>query len=137
MREIMPMRLETLRLAIFFRLALFVVCAGAPSAAQAHGDLHERIQALSQSIQANPTNAELFLRRGELQRLHGEPRLAIADFKRALDLDPALDLAALGLARSWLDAAEPAQAKPLLDLFLSRHPKNAEALLVRARVLAR
>jgi len=102
----------------------------------AHGDLHERIDTLSRSIQASPTNAELFLQRGELHRLHAEPQLAIADFERALTLNPALDLAQLGIGRAYLDAGRPAQARPVLDTFLSRHPQHAEGRLVRARVLA-
>src|SRR3989442_4174267 len=91
---------------LFFRMALnwilLAVCGGMPLSLLAHGDLHKRIEALGESIQSHPNNAELFLKRGELQRLHGQPELAIPDFKRALELNPTLDLAELGLGRSWL-----------------------------------
>ena len=118
------------------RLAALAGCLAFPTSVVAHGDLHERIDALTQSIQANPTNAQFFLDRGELRRLHAEPELAIGDFERALGLNPSLDAAQLGMGEAWLDVHQPGKARPWLDVFLAKHPQHAEALLARARVLA-
>jgi tetratricopeptide (TPR) repeat protein len=133
----MSARVQILLMSGFLRLGMVTACLWfTTSHLHAHGDLHARIEAISQSIQSNSTNAELFLRRGELFRLHNETELAIADFKRARELNPRLELAALCMGRAWSEAGKPAQAKPLLDEYLTSHPDSAEALLFRARTLA-
>ena len=117
-------------------MAIFIVSLLPTSNLLAHGDLHERIASLSRSIKAQPADGNLFLQRGELYRLHAEPDLAIGDYCRALRLDATLDLAQLGMARAWLDMGKPIEARANLESFLTKHPRNAEALLVRARILA-
>jgi len=118
-------------------LTFWVTALFAPTSLYAHGDLNERIQVLTQAIQTNSANPELFLQRGELQWLHGQPQLAVDDFKRALDLNPTLSAASLGLARSFLDLGKSDEARTLLHIYLEAHPTDPEALLVRARALAR
>lgn len=103
----------------------------------AHAGLHERIAFLSQSLAANPTNAEVLLMRGEAYRLHDEPAAAIADFERALNLNPGLDLARMGLGRAWLDSGQPKKALAALNEYLLKHTNSAEAFLVRARAQSR
>src|SRR4051794_34058794 len=77
----------------------------------AHGPLHEQIAALSLSIQANPTNANLFFRRGELRYFHEEPLAALTDFRTAAILDPAMSMASLGVAKALLANHQPAEAR--------------------------
>src|SRR5690349_19345992 len=103
-------------------LTFWVTALFAPTSLYAHGDLNERIQVLTQAIQTNGANPELFLQRGELQWLHGQPQLAVDDFKRALDLNPTLSAARLGLARSFLDLGKADEARTLLHIYLEAHP---------------
>ena len=126
------MRLSSLQVGIYLFAAL-----GMPAASFAHGDLHEQIAALTKQIEKQPRNAELYLKRGELHRLHEEWRAAAADYDRAAELGP--DLAAVDLARGkmLLASGQTAAAKEALDRFLTAHPDHADALVTRARTAAK
>jgi len=116
---------------------LAVVWAAAPQPTGAHADIDERIAALNARIEADPHNADLYLKRGELHRLHRDWESAIADYQRAVSLDHSLSEVDYCLGRMWLEADRPDRARPLLDRYLARRPGDANALLVRARTLAR
>lgn len=103
------------------------------SAVSAHGDLHAQILAVTRAIAAAPRDATLYLQRGELHRAHHETRPAIADYDRALVLDPSLDAARLARARLRVEMGRWAAAELDLHAFLARHPGHVEATLVRAR----
>lgn len=105
--------------------------------AAAHSGLDEQIADLTRRIGAEPSNAALYLQRGELHRLHGEFDAARADFDRVAELDPSLDVIDFARGKLDLDAGRPAAAKASLDRFLERHPRHAEARLTRARALVR
>ncbi|NND31547.1 MAG: hypothetical protein HKN76_03080 [Saprospiraceae bacterium] len=49
-----------------------------------HGDLHERIQFVTQEIEKNPSDFELFLQRGSLFLQHQSYRRAIRDFRHCI-----------------------------------------------------
>jgi tetratricopeptide (TPR) repeat protein len=118
-------------------LALMVCVFGAASPAWAHDGLHEQIAALTARIRKSPRNAELYLERGELYRLHGERAAALADYAAAARLNP--DLAAVDFARGMLfyEAGRLKAAKAALTRFLLRQPGHADALVTRARVLVK
>ena len=116
-------------MAVFCLLALLL----GPPAASAHGDLHAQILAVTRAIAAAPTNASLYLQRGELHRAHHAPRSARADYDRALALDPSLDAARLARARLLVELRRATEAGPDLEAFLARHPGHVQATLVRAR----
>ena len=108
-----------------------------PLSARAHGDLHERIANVTSEIGHNPTNARLFLVRGELQREHEDWPAAEADFARAEKLDPQLAAADLCRARLLTDSGKLAAARAKFDQYLVRCPKDGPALVARARLLVR
>ena len=114
----------------------FLVPLLSPLLLQAHADILERIAAVSKQIQQQPRNARLYLKRGELHRLHREWDAALADFERAAELDP--DLMTVGFARGrmFYEAGRLQAAKDDLDEFLAARPAHREGLLTRARVLA-
>lgn len=97
-----------------------------------HGAFHERIAELSQQIAAQPQNARLYLQRADSYRQHEDWQAALADCGKARELNPAIE-ADLPHGRTLLEAGRPADALPLLDGFLGRHPQNAQALTCRAR----
>lgn len=101
----------------------------------AHGDLHEQIERLTRQIAGKPT-AALHLKRGELHREHEDPALALADYDKAEELDPALEVVDWCRGMALADAGRPAQAREALDRFLLKQTEHADGHLTRARVLA-
>jgi tetratricopeptide (TPR) repeat protein len=108
-----------------------------PRSTAAHEGLHEQIAEVTARIKREPKNAALFLKRGELHRLHRNWDRALSDYRRAEMLDPNLDAVQFGLGRMYFEAGKPQQAKSRLDRYLSRHPNQVEALVTRARLLVK
>jgi tetratricopeptide (TPR) repeat protein len=114
-----------------------VVVLGCTAASLGHGDLHEQIAALRARIEKEPRNAELYLRRAELHRLHGEWGAAAGDYDRAEQLAPSLAAVALGRGKMLLATGRFDAAKAALDTFLAADPGHVEALAMRAQVAMR
>jgi tetratricopeptide (TPR) repeat protein len=92
---------------------ILVASAGAP----AHGPLEEQIEKVTAEIARDPTNTQLYVRRGELRRVHEEWDAALADYRRASVLAPADDRIDFLRGRALQEAGRPAQAKAaLVDL---------------------
>src|SRR2546426_2682773 len=81
----------------------FFILSGSPELF-AHGDLHEQIAITTKLIQREPHNAALYLKRGELHRAHGEWDAAMADYERAAELDPKLEVVDLARGKALLAA---------------------------------
>jgi len=105
--------------------------------ALAHGDLHGQIEALDAQVQREPTNVGLILRRAELHHMHGEPAEAERDYDFAESIAPGHFGIDLGRGKLWLDTGRLEPARHALDRALAREPAHVEALVTRARVLAR
>jgi tetratricopeptide (TPR) repeat protein len=118
------------------RLSCIVFALGfvVPLMARAHGDLHEQIASVTGQIQQDPNNAMLFLKRGELHRVHGEWESAQADYDLVTQFAP--DFAAIDFfrGRMLLEAGQIKPARKSLDRFLEKQPNHADALIARARV---
>ena len=112
--------------------ALLLLVAGG---ACAHGPLLEQIEKLTAEIARDPANAQLYIRRGELHRVHEEWDAALADYRRASKLSPEDDRIDFLRGRALQEAGRAGQAKTALDAYLSQHPGNSEALVARARAL--
>jgi len=125
------LKTKPLSLVLFLCLSCKFVC---PSG-RAHGDLHDRIAALTGQIGQEPQNTQLYLQRAELHRLHGEWEAAIADYARVERLDKKLFVVDLGRGKTLADAGRIPQAKLCLDRFLARQPDHVDALVTRARLL--
>ena len=101
----------------------------------AHPDLERQIADVTAQIAVSPQDADLFLRRGELHRIHRDWPAAEADFKHARELEPRLVKVDFHLGTVALEAGRPKDAKKLLDRFLAREPDHALGLVTRARAL--
>jgi len=101
----------------------------------AHADLDRQIAEMTTRIENDPRNAELYLKRGELHRIHRDWEAARTDYRRARKLRP--DLAAVDyfVGKLQLDAGRPKKAKKSLDRYLAREPTHAKARVARARAL--
>jgi tetratricopeptide (TPR) repeat protein len=121
-----------------------------------------QIKALDAQIAKSPNDpavAGLLLVRARILILAGRPSLAIDDSERAFKLQPASMRARIQLAEAFLDAGQPENAAKLevdrylrrgedkhvsdqalgelgtLDARLSANPKDADALIARAKIL--
>ena len=103
----------------------------------AHGDVHGQITNLTAEIQRDPRNAELYVRRGELQRIHQDWDAAQADYDQAKAVNPQYKVADFLAGRMYLDANWLLSAKTALDRFLKTETNHAEAFVTRGRVLVK
>jgi predicted Zn-dependent protease len=115
------------------RRALAVLALALATAAPAHGPVQEQIDAVTAQIAQAPADPQLYLRRGELHRVHEDWDAALADYDRAAALAPADDIVDFLRGRALLEAGRPVPAKAALDRYLARHPDHTEALVTRAR----
>ncbi len=99
----------------------------------AHGDLHEQIQEVSAQILQKPAQGELYFKRAELHRVHGNLDAAAADYDQAGRLDPDLSGLDFGRGQALLAAGKTSNAMVVLDRFLAAHPGHAPAYVVRAK----
>ena len=111
---------------------LFTVLA--PTPAPAHGDFHSLITLANEDIAKDPSNADLYLRRGELYRLHQMYAEAESDILKAEALAPDMIMIELCRGRLRMDTAWPLSARAHFDQFLAKHPNHIEALTLRSRV---
>lgn len=100
---------------------------------RAHPELEGALSRLNPAIAAAPTDAALYLERGELYAKYGDAVSAEANFLRAAELSPRLPR--LDRARGALALAtrQPAEAITHLSRALSVDPRDAEALIFRSR----
>jgi tetratricopeptide (TPR) repeat protein len=118
-----------------------------------------QIKALDARIAKSPNDVALLLERARVFILAGRPLLAIVDAERAFKVQPASMQARIQLAEALLDAGQPEDAVKLdidrylrrgedkhvsdealrelgrLDARLSANPKDADALVARAKIL--
>ena len=118
-----------------------------------------QIKALDAQVAKSPNDVAPLLERARVFILAGRPLLAIDDAERAFKLQPASMQARIQLAEALLDAGQPEDAVKLdvdrylrrgedkhvsdealrelgrLDARLSANPKDADALVARAKIL--
>ena len=99
----------------------------------AHPDVDRQVADITSRIEQEPRNAQLYLKRGELHRIHRAFDEAERDFRRARRIEPKLAAVDYFLGRLKLDVDRPKQAKKLLDRFLAREPGSSKALVARAQ----
>jgi tetratricopeptide (TPR) repeat protein len=119
------------------RAFVLLACLAPAGPLLAHLGLDEQIAGLSARLEREPENATLLLRRGELRRAHGDWTAAAADFRSALDRDPALHAAHLALGRLQLEEGDPAASLASVDRFLKTLPAHPGALRLRGAALVR
>jgi tetratricopeptide (TPR) repeat protein len=85
---------------------------------------------------AQPDSVRALLWRGETLLLVGRDRDALADYRRAVELDPQEDEARLKVAELCLVFHQPEEASTHFTELLKRHPDQGEALLGLARCRA-
>ena len=105
--------------------------------AYAKGDWDEAVKALQQVIEVEPDKAFAYYYLGETYRFDGQPGLAQTAYNTALEKNPNLGAAYVGLARAQLQSNPNANVLALLDDAIRTDPEFGEAYLERARVKTR
>ncbi len=103
----------------------------------AHADLLAFIDIVSKQIEGDPKNASLYLRRGELYRVHTDWKLAESDYDRVAELDPKLDTVGFCRGKLCFESGQNDRARTFLDKYLAGRPDHVESLLIRARLLVK
>jgi tetratricopeptide (TPR) repeat protein len=103
----------------------------------AHGDVHDRIVALTKQIADTPTNASLYFQRADLYRTDGDWTNALIDLNHVARLDRSIKRVDYMRGLVQHEANQPQAALAPLDRYLADKPPDAEAYTVRARVLAK
>src|SRR5687768_4017628 len=117
-----------------------LACAAAlcvPCSAFGHADIEEQIVEVTKRIREEPGNAALYLKRGELHRMHMNWQEAEADFDRAAKLDPKMTTVELARGNMFLDSGRIEHAKAAFDRFLEKFPDHANAHVLRAQALVK
>jgi len=102
--------------------------------------VHLRIEAINQQIAQSPnpkTNAPLYFQRADLYRTDGDWTNALADLERVRQLDPAMTRAFFLRGLVLFQANQFDAALASLDTYLVGKPRDDEAYMTRARVLAK
>ena len=97
-------------------------------------DTTETIESISKKIRENPENANLFLRRAELQFIDENIIEAINDAEIALRLDSLRPEIYTKLSEYYLLKGNSGSAKDVLIRCLAKFPKNADARLKLAQI---
>ena len=115
--------------------ALILTLAFASAIAVAHPEIDVQIADVTARMAETPGDATLWLRRGDLHRIHRDWDLAAADFAHALKLDPGLSRVHLAASRLELDAGRPARALAAAERYLATDPRSVKALALQGRAL--
>ncbi len=118
------------------RTILFLAAAlGFAGNCVAHGDVHDRIVALTAQIVQAPSNAPLLFQRAELYRVDGDFTNALADLALAAKIDPNLFRVDFCRGRVLFEAGRAQEALAPLNKYLASRPQDPEAFTTRARAL--
>jgi tetratricopeptide (TPR) repeat protein len=120
-----------------FIFLLVLACCFHVANAFAHGDVHERIVAFTKEIALTPTNASLYFQRADLYRVDGDWTNALIDLNQVARLDRSIKRVDFMRGLVQYEANQPQAAIGPLNRYLADKPPDAEAYVVRARVLAK
>jgi len=101
----------------------------------AHGDLHERILVVTKEIKADPDNAFLYLKRGELYFQHEEYKKALKDYLKCKSLDYSVNRLEFNLANTYHRLNKPDKSLMILNSILDDDPFHVKSYRLKASIL--
>ena len=114
-----------------FYVVLFFICLS--DMAWSHGDLHQRILDVTNRIEKNPRDFELYRERGELYLKHQDHRNAIKDLSKCIRREGPTDRLNYGLALAYYGMSRYQKTIRLLeDLLKESADPKVFRLLARA-----
>ena len=120
------------------KVKILIVCllfSISTSRVYAHDAVHKQIEAVTQQILQQPDNVDLYIKRGELQRLHRNWEAALTDFEYAAKISTTQSSVDFYIGQVYLDSGQYELAKNKFNLFLQAHPEHIKARVARARTL--
>lgn len=115
---------------------LFLVLALSAANLYAHGDLHERIENISQEIQEDNKNAQLYMTRGELYAQHENYQLALKDFKKVERLAGINTELHFNYAKSYFQIGKKEKALTHLNKILIEDKEHVKAWRLKGHCLS-
>ena len=115
-------------------VAALIFLSVLPLSAFSHAELVLQIESLDTQIIADPGNAGLLIKRGDLNRLHEDYPAAAQDFAAARKSGPDNTLVDFYEGRLLFDQGDAAGAELLLGKYLLNHPEHAKAWALRGEV---
>lgn len=100
----------------------------------AHLDIDLQIESLDQEIASDMDNAQLYLKRAELQRRHSAWELALQDYAKAEEYGTATNTINFYRGRMYRESGQSNIALPLLNDVLEQEPNHIFALVERAKI---
>jgi len=122
------------RLNVGYFLLIFTMLWTVPPV-YGHGDLHERIVAITNEIKSQPDSALLYLKRGELLYQHIDYKKSIKDFKTCSRLGYQSPRLNLGFARAYEGRDKLKKAEASLQKILAKDARDVRALRLLGRIL--
>jgi tetratricopeptide (TPR) repeat protein len=114
-------------------ILFLVLLAASLLSAWGHGDVHQRIDALTLELAASPTNASLYFQRAELHRIDQNWTNALSDLEMASKHDGGLPRLDFCRGRVHLEAGHPRLALAPLDRYLASNPPDPDGYATRGR----
>lgn len=119
------------------RVALLIASLAAvtllPRPAQGHGATRDQIEQVSDALEHDPADAQLYVKRATLREAQRDWAGAISDLDHAARLAPQLAVVDLHRGRVLLDAGRAAEARRALDRYVRRASGDPQGWLERAR----
>jgi predicted Zn-dependent protease len=107
------------------------------ASAWAHPGIDQQIADITARLAEHPDDATLYLRRGELHRIHRDWTAAETDYLKARKLDGKLAEVDLSYGTMKLDAGDPTGARKALTRYLKQRPDSVRGRVARARSLVK
>jgi len=117
----------TIRIGLF---CLVLVCVG--MSCFAHGDLHERIEAISVIIEENPDSCDLYVKRGILYFQHEDNLMAQADFNISRNMGCASKEMKQNEGKNLAALNQYERAIEVMNEVLALDPENVRSLRIKA-----
>lgn len=102
-----------------------------PPESERAGNVDSRLASLSARLALTPDNAELHVERGQLNFVVHRFAEAVADFSRAIEIDPALDAGWFGRGLARGRTGDLAAAIADLGVYIERRPQSSKAFTKR------
>ena len=122
---------------MFPRVLAFVIALLGATSARAHPEIQDALDRLTTALAATPSDASLYLERGELYAKHEDWPSAEANYLRAAELSPRLPRLAIARGSLALATGNVSAARSFLDHAIAAAPTDPTAFILRARALAR
>jgi len=113
---------------------LFIMISIIPFVGLAHGELDERIDAVTEELKQSPNSITLLLKRAKLYHQHDEHMRAIRDYEKAENLGGSQKIILQGYAEAWLQLEQPEFGLESINQLIVLAPDYHRAYQIKAQL---